>query len=1022
MEKSVRVSDEKKFKALFENTLAALFITKPDGTIVEANPAAEKMFGYTVEEFRKIGRLGVLDPDSPGLKEKIKEREKAGYTIGELIGIRKGGERFLCEFASSIFIDDNGERFTSTLMIDISAQKKFEQKLIEKEKQHATTLDAIRDYIFNITASDGEDYKVIYANEPFAKVLGMTKEQVIGSGLDEVLPEDSRLRDRSLIKQAIESKKSISWEETVTTPTGIKTGSITITPIFDQQGKFIQMINSIKDITEERKARKLIEESHERFEYVTQASSEAIWDYHPESDELFWGEGFQTLFGYDRAPGNLNYEHWREKIHPEDIAQVEKFIEKLFTNNSKKWRQEYRFKNADDSYSFVIDKGILIKNNQGKVVRMIGAIEDVTSRKIRDLQKSLAAKIHLAFYRAETINEALQASLENIMSLDHFLMSEIWMVNRHNDKLVLTNKSGLNERMKVFYEETASIQSFKYGEGLPGRTWKSERDLFWEDVNKRTSFLRKVAAKNAGLRKVLSFPIMDNGVVIGVFVLGLKNEVKNERYFTPMFRELSVTLGSEISRKKLEEELSMIFESAPDIICVAGLDGYFKKVNPAMSELLGYSEEEILSTPIIEFTHPEDRNKTRDELNNLRNEEGNLTFENRYITKAGKVVWLSWTTKPLFKQGITFSVAKNVTKQKEIEELLRQANQLSRTGSWEVDLIDNEVYWSEVTKEIHDVDSDYQPDVDTAINFYKEGENRDQLISAFKNAIENGVAYDMELQIVTKKGNNRWVRTIGVPEIVDGKCIRVYGSFQDIHENKELRRNLEKQAKELANSNAELEQFAFVASHDLQEPLRMITSFLAQLEKKYDDLLDERGKKYIYFATDGASRMRQMILDLLDYSRVGRINTDRTEVDINEIIENVMTLQQKTISDKKAEIKWDKMPVITAAKAPIQQLFQNLINNALHYQKPGQKPIIKIQSVESEQHWMFSVEDNGIGIHPDYTGKIFNLFQRLHSKEEYSGTGLGLAISKKIAEEHGGEIWVESEENQGSTFYFTIKK
>lgn len=253
--------------------------------------------------------------------------------------------------------------------------------------------------------------------------------------------------------------------------------------------------------------------------------------------------------------------------------------------------------------------------------------------------------------------------------------------------------------------------------------------------------------------------------------------------------------------------------------------------------------------------------------------------------------------------------------------------------------------------------------------------------------------------------------------------------FKDITERKEtedklrrLNESLIKQADELAASNAELEQFAFVASHDLQEPLRMITSFLAQLEKKYGDELDDKAKKYIHFATDGAKRMRQIILDLLEYSRVGRVDTEREKVDIDQLLEGVAGLQKKLIEEKKAKVNWNNMPVIYASRGPIQQLFQNLVNNALNYQDPSNKPVVHIRSEETKTHWKFFVEDNGIGINPEYKDKIFNIFQRLHGQDEYSGTGVGLAICKKIVEELGGEIWVESELGKGSTFYFTIAK
>lgn len=247
--------------------------------------------------------------------------------------------------------------------------------------------------------------------------------------------------------------------------------------------------------------------------------------------------------------------------------------------------------------------------------------------------------------------------------------------------------------------------------------------------------------------------------------------------------------------------------------------------------------------------------------------------------------------------------------------------------------------------------------------------------------------------------------------------------FKDVSRRKQSEEELKKINKELALSNSDLEQFAFVASHDLQEPLRMITSFLSQLEKKYEGLLDEKGKKYIYFASDGAKRMRNIILDLLEFSRIGRTEEDKEMVNIGGLLQEAVDLNRKSIKEKQAEIIWDEaLPEIYTFKSPLRQVLHNLINNGLKYQAEGVKPIIRIKLEENPKQWKFVVADNGIGIDSVYFDKIFTLFQRLHRKEEYSGTGVGLAICKKIIENLGGEIWVESEEGAGSQFCFTLPK
>ena len=234
---------------------------------------------------------------------------------------------------------------------------------------------------------------------------------------------------------------------------------------------------------------------------------------------------------------------------------------------------------------------------------------------------------------------------------------------------------------------------------------------------------------------------------------------------------------------------------------------------------------------------------------------------------------------------------------------------------------------------------------------------------------------------------------------------------------------LKESNKNLALSNSELEQFAYVASHDLQEPLRMITSFLALIERKYHDKLDEKGKSYIHFATDGAKRMRNIILDLLEFSRIGKVGgIENQTFNSKEALIEVEKLLNTQIRNSQAIIISENLPNIYSKKTAFQQLLQNLISNAIKYQNKGNQPIIHIKCEDNHHEWLFSVKDNGMGIAPHYFEKIFVIFQRLHDKNEYSGSGIGLAICKKIVEYLGGKIWVESKINVGSTFYFSIPK
>jgi PAS domain S-box-containing protein len=252
-----------------------------------------------------------------------------------------------------------------------------------------------------------------------------------------------------------------------------------------------------------------------------------------------------------------------------------------------------------------------------------------------------------------------------------------------------------------------------------------------------------------------------------------------------------------------------------------------------------------------------------------------------------------------------------------------------------------------------------------------------------------------------------------------GKLVALSAIVRDITERKKAGEILKSKLEELARSNEELEQFAYVSSHDLQEPLRMISSYLQLLQRRYQGSLDDKADKYIYYAVDGASRMQNLINDLLEFSRVTTRARDPVPMDSEFILDQVLSNLEVFIEENEATVSHCSLPEVMADYSQMVQVFQNLIINGIKF-RSEEAPQIHISAEKKESEWVFSVQDNGIGIDPQYSKKIFEVFKRLHKKEEYPGTGIGLAICKKIVERHGGRIWVESELDKGSTFYFTL--
>ena len=303
------------------------------------------------------------------------------------------------------------------------------------------------------------------------------------------------------------------------------------------------------------------------------------------------------------------------------------------------------------------------------------------------------------------------------------------------------------------------------------------------------------------------------------------------------------------------------------------------------------------------------------------------------------------------------------------------------------------------------------------------------VLAKYKQALRTGQSVTWEETTPYPTGEKTGVVRVSPILNEEGKCLQLIGSVHDITDLRKsgeklviLNEKLQAQAKALADSNLELERFAYVASHDLQEPLRMVSSFLKLLEKKYQGQLDQTADQYIHYAVDGSERMKKLIMDLLAYSRVSTNEDVLTSTDMNTVVADVLHIQHSKIVALGATVTVGSLPVLeNTRRTQMFQLLQNLIVNALKYHGEH-PPIITIDAREEIDKWKFSVQDNGVGFEQEFADSVFVMFKRLHRRSEFAGTGIGLSVCKKIVEIHHGNIWVESVPNKGSTFYFTIGK
>jgi PAS domain S-box-containing protein len=469
------------------------------------------------------------------------------------------------------------------------------------------------------------------------------------------------------------------------------------------------------------------------------------------------------------------------------------------------------------------------------------------------------------------------------------------------------------------------------------------------------------------------------------------------------------------------EEKKNILESISDAFYALDKDYNFTYVNESALKSMRKSQNDLIGKNAFEEFPQLKKSVFKDYLDEVKRTGKPAQFEFYYE------FYDLWFDESIYSSPEGFSVYyKDITKRKIITQALEEAYEKE----------------SEILESISDaflaVDKDFNfiyfnRKAEKLLNIKKEdaiGKNKWDLFSYAKGTIAEE-EYNKALKYnVTRtfdffnKPLDKWFNIRSYPS---KSGLSIY--FRDItlekkqqQELEQLNDELQDYTQKLEQSNQELEQFAYIASHDLQEPLRMVSSFMTQLKNKYEGQLDDKAQTYINFAVDGAQRMRQIIIDLLEYSRAGTQKVELQKLDLNNEIAEVLSLLHSSIHKKNIDLEIDELPEINYSKTAIRQLFHNLIGNAIKYSKKGGKPKIEIRFKEFKEQYQFKISDNGIGIDSKYHEKIFLIFQRLHSKSEYSGTGLGLAICKKIVEKYGGNIWVESQFGKGSNFYFTIPK
>ena len=493
-------------------------------------------------------------------------------------------------------------------------------------------------------------------------------------------------------------------------------------------------------------------------------------------------------------------------------------------------------------------------------------------------------------------------------------------------------------------------------------------------------------------------------------------------------RDVTEQKEAEDRLKQSEARYYDLYKQAPVAYFSVGIDGYVRNCNQTGESFIGYSIDELRNMRFIELYAEESKQKAVRLFKQFKGGHTIREEEMLYRRKDGEKVYGLLSVSPVRdEQGNVVesrSVIMDITiRKRALEKMEKSEERLRDIFENTSDLIQSVapdgrlMYTNRAWRQALGYTDEEAKDLNVFDIIHPA--STDHCIDCFSRVMSGETLEGIEAIFISKGGDSIVVEGNVSCRFEGETPVGTRAIFRDITERKLAEYEISRFSEEIARSNRELENYAYIASHDLQEPLRMITSYLQLLEKEYGDELDSEALNYISFAVDGATRMNAMIDGLLAYSRVDTRRLEPALIDCGEALGKALANLEVAIEESGAKVTYDHLPRVMGDEVQLTQVFQNLIANALKFRRED-SPEIHVSVRDEHGEWVFSISDNGIGIEPEYGDRIFTIFQRLHTPEEYQGTGIGLALAKKIIERHKGRIWVDSVPGKGSTFHFTI--
>ena len=986
---------EKKFRELFNKALDIIVLSEVQedmmpGQFIEVNESAVKILGYSKEEFSNMTPLDLFAPDSKDQIPKIAtELKKRGSTLFEAKSVTKNNGEIPVEVNVHIF-KLRGKDVALSMARNITDRKRAEEALKESEEKFREIFNNANDMITVSEIKGDIPGRFIEVNEVGLKMLGYTKEEFLNMTPFDIVSHESSVSVSDVISEM--SKKGYARHESViVSKNGFNIPVEIATHFFKLREKDMILAVS-RDITDRKRAEEALKESEKKFRELFDQATDMLSLTELKDDGTIKkyievNKAASKRLGYTKDEllnmGPLDLYLDNSSI----VGMVSEMLEKGYSIAEN-------VQIAKDGRRIPVELNTRLFKLRGKNV-VLSISRDITERK----------KSEEELIRSETILEEA-SNISKMGAYEWDIVKNEFILSVEGQRIYGVKKGKLpfEDIMKVVYQDDVPQVQRTLDESL--KTFKPY------DLEHRI--------------------IRPDGEIRHIHTRG-RVLVDEEGKSTKMY---GVT--EDITERKHAEEqikrLADIVDSSDDAIIGEDLNGMILTWNKGAEKIYGYSAREMVGKPIFVLVPPSEHDKINELIEKVKKGSKVAHYEAQRTKKDGTIICILVTLSPIKNvdgevTGIS-SIVRDITERKKAEKALIESEEKLNTTiesspdsiiASDLDL--NITSCNRATVNMYEASSSEELIGLNAMELI-DPKDRQKLIESTKIALMEKKSVTLELNSITMNTKKVFPVEISGNSIrnAEGYPIGFVAITKDITERKNAEKEREILIGELERSNKELQQFAYIASHDLQEPLRTISSFTQLLARRYKGQIDKDADEFIDFIVDGTNRMQAMIKDLLQYSRVQTRGEEFKPTDVQDALDKALFNLKITIDENNAEITHDKLPVVIADEKQLIQLFQNLIGNAIKFRKQDEVPKIHVLSKKDEENneYILGVSDNGIGMDQQYAGRIFELFQRLHTRDEYKGTGIGLAVAKKIVERHGGKIWVESEPGIGSTFYFTL--